>query len=1026
MRSRYTALTLVPFALVACSTGSNSVEEIAARSSELRGAPRPVLFRAPAGERPASRDTTIDGTKAAILPSGRLVTPLGREFDVGAPKPFGLAVSADGNNLATINSGASLFSVTLIKGIRTGSPVTKRIDLDATFMGVVFSPDGARFYASGGEDGTVWVGDTESASIVGSVNLNGVEHPLNRPLSPAAGPNTRFKGAYPGNLALSSDGRTLYAVDQASFQVHVIDTSKIQTGADAQGAVVEPDNFAAVLAHIPVGRYPYGIELSPDDGRLFVSNVGMFQYSHLMPDAPTGTSDKDYPLCYPAVGYPEETVHDKTIRIKHVDPRHLPAAQRDPDGIRCGYVAEDRDFTVPGLGDPNAAAASSVYVIDVKKPSAARVERVLKPGLLVGQVQDGVAAYGGSHPNSLVYTKRALYVANGNNDSITVFHPKTFKRLGEIALGRTFGVDRDLSGIQPVALALSPDQRRLFVAEAGINAVAVVQLADGDDRVDEHDHDHDDDRGGLGAVIGHIPTGWWPSALQVSRDGRTLYVTNAKGRGAGPTNLPAQPGQPDNSPKNSTLGTVNILSLPSDGALLTQTARVLKNNGFLPQQQAADPRGPVPTAFGEGSRQIKHVIFINKENATHDLMLGDITATRKGVPVDGEPKFALGVDASPNHHELALRFAFSDNFYLEPTVSSDGHRWLTNTYTSELEETHWPASYGGRRRDAGDDPAVFEQYPGRLGFTDANASPDPQDYNVHGGIYLHLQRNNKTFVNFGNGFEFAEVDEDAATEPTGIRLHVNVPMEKVVRDHSDHLFPEFNTHIPDAPLPEDPSRFSRFGRFKQVFESEYVDRAGDTCNLPAYVDLYYPNDHGGGTFDINPNGPEWSFKRFVQDNDAALGYTVDLISNSPCWRDTVIFVVEDDTQNGLDHVDGYRSLFLAISPWVKHEYVSKTHASLASIFKTTELILGTPPLNQYDVAATDLRDLFTSTPDFTPYQLTAVQYASRKNPLWKKLTRSVDFSQPDADEVKLQRAIRLSEGLPRRAALATVGSDRRR
>ena len=201
-----------------------------------------------------------------------------------------------------------------------------------------------------------------------------------------------------------------------------------------------------------------------------------------------------------------------------------------------------------------------------------------------------------------------------------------------------------------------------------------------------------------------------------------------------------------------------------------------------------------------------------------------------------------------------------------------------------------------------------------------------------------------------------------------------------MRDNSDHLYPTYNTHIPDAPLPEDPTRFNRFGRFKQVFESRYVDRQAVAASCPQYVDLYYPNDHGGGARDINPNGPDWSFRRFVQDNDSALGLTVELISHSPCWKDTVIFVVEDDTQNGADHVDGHRSIFLAIGPWVKKQYVSKTHTSLASVFKTVNLILGLPPLNQYDAAATDLRDMFTGTPDFTPYNSQQIQYAQRSEP----------------------------------------------
>jgi hypothetical protein len=249
-------------------------------------------------------------------------------------------------------------------------------------------------------------------------------------------------------------------------------------------------------------------------------------------------------------------------------------------------------------------------------------------------------------------------------------------------------------------------------------------------------------------------------------------------------------------------------------------------------------------------------------------------------------------------------------------------------------------------------------------------------------------------------------------------------MEKVLRDNSDHLYPEFNTHIPDAPLDEDPTRFSRFGRFKQVFEAHYVDRGAGVCNLPAYVDLYYPNDHGGGALDIHPAGPAWSYTRFVQDNDAALGKTVELISNSPCWKDTVIFVVEDDTQNGFDHVDGHRSVFLAISPWVKREYLSKTHSSLASIFKTVNLILGIPPLNQYDAAATDLRDLFTATPDFSPYSFRPIAFAKGASESWLAMTRDIDFSRPDRDEVRLRAAIMKSEGLPRVAAAASEGNAR--
>jgi DNA-binding beta-propeller fold protein YncE len=965
-----------------------------------------LRFSAPAGDRPATTDTVINGVRAAILPNGRLVTPAGTEVNVQAPKPFGLALSADGTMLATLNSGSAPFSLTLIAQIGSQTPTVKRIDVNASFMGVTFSPDSKRVYLSGGENGNIWIADAVAGQIIGSVNLNGPTHPLDRPLNVVTTPQQRFKGAFPGNMVLTSDGRYLYVVDQGSFQVHTIDTSKIQTGFDAQGRITEPDNFAAVIGHATVGRYPFGIALSPGDRTLFVTHVGVFQYTHLRPASPTGNDNLDYPLCYPGAGYPDETRTDRVIEIKKVDPLNLPDSLRDPDGIRCGYVPNDRLYTVPGLGSPNAPQSSSVYVLDVSKPQSPERREIVKTGPLVGEREDGIDVYSGSHPNAVIVGPEAIYVANGNNDSISVLDLKTYEERGRIGLSLLGGQDRMLRGVQPVGLALSPDGGYLYVAEAGVNAVGVIRL-----------------NGKQGQLIGHIPTGWWPSSVKVSADGKSLYVANARGRGAGP-NLVGE----SRSPKFTVLGTVNIIATPSDPQLDAYTSRVYANNGFG-ESGRGDDRGfgvehrndsgdPIPSQAGEASARIKHVIFINKENATHDLMLGDITSTRSGMPVDGEPTFSLGFDASPNHHELALRFAFSDNFFLEPSVSSDGHRWLTGQYTAEFEETHWPASYGGGRRDSGDDPAVIKDFPGRIGFTDANASPEPNDYNEQGGVYLHLSRHGKSFVNFGNGYEFAVIDEPGEAEPTGAREHANVPMDKVVRDNSDHLFPTYNTHIPDAPLPEDPTRFNRFDRFKQVFESRFVDRGKGICKLPAYVDLYYPNDHGGGARDINPSGPDWSFKRFVQDNDAALGLTVELLSNSPCWKDTVIFVVEDDTQNGADHVDGHRSILLAISPWVKKEYVSKTHISLASVFKTVNLILGLPPLNQYDAAATDLRDLFTSQPDFTPYNFQQIQYARQVNPLWLALTKDIDFSRPDADEVKLHAAIMRSEGLPRQKVVS--------
>ena len=968
-----------------------------AKAGEGGGGSRFLRFAAPAGRLPATRHATIDGLDAAVLPSGRLVTPAGVEVGVGAPKPFGLALSPDGRTLATVNSGAGPFSVTLVSNLASRAPRSQRIPVDATFMGIVFSRDGSRFYVSGGENGNVWVGDTRGAAFVGSVNLNGPTHPLDRPLETTRAPRQRFKGTFPGRMALSGDGRHLFVVDQGAFEVDVIDTSLIQTGVDTAGRILEPDNFAAVVARIPAGRYPFDVALSADGAQLYVANVGTFQFTHLIPSNPTGDLNVDYPLCFPGAGYPDETSADRTIRISPVDPMNPPTSLRDSAGIRCGYVRTARDFTVPGLGSPNAPESQSVWIFDVRNPLQARRTAVVKTGPAIAeslseslQHEDGddeQRAYAGPHPNAIVAGAGAVYVANGNDDSVAVF--RGGEQVARIALSPLTGADGGLRGVQPVALALSPDGRTLYVAEAGLNAVAVIRE---------------------GRVRGHIPTGWWPAALAVSGDGRTIYVSNSRGRGAGPNN--PQPPDDLGSPKSSVLGSVSIIPVPNDAQLARYTERVLKNNGLSSAVSEAD-LARLQRKIESVRRSVKHVIFINKENATYDLLLGDITRTASGQPVNGEPSYSLGLNASPNHHALALRYAFSDNFFLEPSVSSDGHRWLENTYTSELEETHWPASYGGRRRDAGDNPASFGPYPGRLGFTDANSSADPNDYNQKGGIPLHLVRNGKTFLNFGNGYELSEVDEDFGTDPTGIRNHVNVPMEKVVRDNSDHLFPEFNTGIPDAPLARAPERFSRFGRFRQVFESQLVDRAKGECMLPDYVDLYYPNDHGGGPNDMFPDGSEpWSFTRFVQDNDAALGLTVDLISNSPCWQDTVIFVVEDDAQNGFDHVDGHRSIFLAISPSIKPGYLLRTHASLASIFKTVDLILGVPPLNLYDAAATDLLELFVDKAEDRreeSFDNQEIAFDTKGAEAWKAATKGIDFGAPDVDEVRLREAIRQTQ-----------------
>src|SRR5215831_15680599 len=556
---------IAPLVLVAAAAGfvGWSVTQATPASAQDGGAggSKAIEFSAPAGDLPATRHLNIDGYDGAVLPNGRLITPAGREAAVNAPKPLGLALAPNGAMLATVNSGTGPFSISLIKNIHSNPPTTSVVPVSSAFMGVTFSPDSLRFYAAGGENGMIWIGDTASARVIGSVNLNGPTHPFGAPMNPVANPSGRFKGTYPGNLTLGGPGgRYLYVVEQGSFNVFIVDTTKIATGVNGSGFIVEPNNFAAVVGHVKAGRYPYGVAAT-DDGRLFVANVGIFQYSHLTPANPTGNSNKDYPLGYTGTTWPNDMEHDKTIRIKKVDPRNLPPTLRDPEGIRVGYIDQDLDYTIPGLGSPNVQESSSVYVFNLSAPTAPSLMTSVKTGPLVGEVEHGIASYSGSHPNAVAVGPDGIYVSNGNNDSISILDPDSYKEVRRISLSVLDGVDKRIKGVQPVSVALSPDARYLYVSEAGINAIAVIGF----------------ECRRNAEVLGHIPTGWWPSAVRVSADGRTLYVANAKGRGAGPNNnFP-----PDNhgSPKASTLGTVNVIPVPGDDQLEAYTARVMKNNG---------------------------------------------------------------------------------------------------------------------------------------------------------------------------------------------------------------------------------------------------------------------------------------------------------------------------------------------------------------------------------------------------------------------------------------------------------------
>ncbi len=844
-----------------------------------------MLMRAPAGDRYAERN--VQGE--TVLPNGRIITPTGSLFRV-EPHPYGLTLSPDGRWLiAACTAGPQLSIIDLAN---PDAPVQATLGngnekgiLDAVFMGLGVARGSDVVYVAGGSDYSIMAFDLASHARLFRVSC---DHESD---------GKRFQNGYVGDLRLSPDGTLLYAVDQSNFRMLVLDISRQK-----------------VINSIEVGRYPFGIALSPDGRRAYVANVGMFEYAKILKKK--GGAAK---LHYPPYGVPSKEAR------KGVD---LKVDDNDED-----------EAHVPGLGDPNDIRAMSVWTVDISVCGREAVIGKAKTGHLVGEKLEDFPAVGGSSPNSLVATEKHVYVSNGSNDSITVVNARTGWRQKDISLEFCPAASR-LRGMIPFGLALSPDQQTLYVAEAGVNAVGVVRVKDG-------------------KVLGHIPTAWFPSKLAVSPDGKRLYVACAKGLGSGPNDGPNHlPGDPTNIGALMR-GYVNIIELPGTQAELdTLTAKTVANNVDLyPRAQDARAEGhPVPPAPGTWKSPIKHVIYVTKENRTYDEVFGalpggrgDANVCRLGKPIDVSNKdnsrTVKNVVLMPNHLALAKRFAVSDNFYCDSDHSVDGHRWLVGVYPNEFMECR----IGENAKGDG---------PGNHAFIESSGAVYPEDYNEGGAIWEHFDRNRIHFRNYGLGFEFKPQDEKQSYHDTGIRLIINYPMPKPLFDNTSRQYATFNTNIPDQ---------FRIDQFEREFRERWLSGKEP---FPEVVTIMLPNDHGAGE---RPEAgyPFWG--SYMSDNDLALGRFVELISHSPYWKDTAIFVTEDDAQGYRDSVDAHRSICMVIAPHARRDYISHRHTSMSSILKTMFLILGIPALNQYDGFASDLADMFTQTPEnLEPYNALAV------------------------------------------------------
>ncbi|MBV8601428.1 MAG: hypothetical protein JO359_07675 [Candidatus Eremiobacteraeota bacterium] len=616
--------------------------------------------------------------------------------------------------------------------------------------------------------------------------------------------------------------------------------------------------------------------------------------------------------------------------------------------------------------------------------SPAGLARVFPGALALDRAPDGLRIAGGAHPNAVVVTRDGSYafVALANVDRIAVVALQPAPHVIDGLDLRLF--PRGPYGTQPSALALGRDGR-LYVALAGLNAVAVL-----DARVPARLR-----------RLGLIPTGWYPTALALSGDERTLFVTNAKGFGADPAFVGDKPialapnGRVlavaiDSNAVWSTLERIDLAGLElghQTYATLgsTRVSKTLARNDVVP-----------PLGSG-ASKKLKHVIVILEENKTFDSMLGDLVDGAGRQHGNGDPSLvSFDATVTPNLHALARTYGVADNFYSDAQESDAGHQFVLGGIASDFTERTLLVRKGRR-------PLI-------------NKNEDPEDYPRFGYIFNSLALHKLSYRDYGDlvrqsGYDEGSnadpkvddpnfVDVDDRTAPTsglGGLYSLDAPAPAILRGHVDLRYPGWNLRIRDE------RRAREFVRDFDLLAAE--------DKTPRYTFVWLPDDHGGFGKFIPPLAEE------VADGDRALGIIVSHITRMPIWKDTAIFVLPDDSQSTRDHVNVERSYAVVVSPYAKRGFVGHRHLSTASVLKTEEELLGLPPLSLGELLATDLADFFTARPNFAPYTAkpVATQTASAEGIRIAALLEGIDQSAADADPVRTGTLVDLSRRADRLA-----------
>ncbi|MBZ2177070.1 MAG: hypothetical protein K7J47_05115 [Acidobacteria bacterium] len=511
------------------------------------------------------------------------------------------------------------------------------------------------------------------------------------------------------------------------------------------------------------------------------------------------------------------------------------------------------------------------------------------------------------NPNDLLLASDGrLFVSCANKNSVMVIDTAKLRPTERINVGITALAPE---GSTPNALAFDDANKMLFVANADNNAIAVINVKEQ----------------GESAILGFIPAGWYPSALSYLPATNQLIVGNAKGLGGypnvtGPTSPLRQPGMPENSVRSLQKGSVHRVDLKNlKNELGKYTAQVLANIPYRDEQltRAATPKQPsiIPAAVGVGS-PIEHIVYIIKENRTYDQVFGDL---KQG---NGDPRLTIfGREITPNHHKLAEEFVLFDNLFCDGEVSVDGHSWSNAAYATDFNEKLWPITYGGHSKS---------------GISNA--------YIPSGGNLWDVAK--------AKGLTYRSYGEYATRSSDGTTMQASPGIGNLY----GHVSPKFK--LPGMRDTDNAKVFlAELDEFERNFASPDPAR-----RLPHYSVMSLGEDHTQGT---RPGAP--TPQAAVASNDYALGLIIDRLTRSPYWPKTAIFVIEDDAQNGPDHVDARRTVGLLISPYTKRKTVDSTLYTTTSMLRSIELLLGLPPMSQYDAAATPMYNAMGTTADLTPY-----------------------------------------------------------